>query len=148
MALIVGNLLTDPAAQSFISREDACTYLSPERIEAWFNANDLDRDAALVRASRWLAGNFSWNVLRTADLVRVGQVTARLAAETMSRPIFAGVDAATVLASESVTVGKISESKTYREGLTADAAGLLLPWLRPSLAGLIKGGNVQFLRRA
>lgn len=66
----------------------------------------------------------------------------------MSRPIFAGVDAATVLASESVTVGKISESKTYREGLTADAAGLLLPWLRPSLAGLIKGGNVQFLRRA
>ena len=38
MALIVGNLLTDPAAQSFISLADANDYLTPEGIPDWDNA--------------------------------------------------------------------------------------------------------------
>lgn len=148
MALIVGNLLTDPNAQSFESLEDADAYLAPELHCGWSKLGTPQREAQLVRASRWLAGAYRWNCLNDEGLRRVGQVTARLAAETIDRDFFAGSVAAEALASESVTVGRISESKTYRNGVTADAAGLMLPWLLPALSGLVRAGNVKFLMRA
>lgn len=134
MALIVGNLLTDPAAQSFISLADADAYLAPEQNAAWGAGTDEAREAALVRASRWLAGSYNWNTLAVGDLARVGIVAARLAAETMGRNIYAGTDAAAVVEREKI--GSIDI--TYRGGLTADAAGLILPWLAPALSGLIR----------
>ena len=63
MALIVGNLLTDPAANSFISLLDAEAYLADEGAGAdlttplgrWFVLDPAEKESSLVRASRWLA---------------------------------------------------------------------------------------------
>lgn len=134
MALSVGNLLTDPAAQSFISLEDADSYLAAERHVLWQAAEPLDQEAALVRASRWLASAYAWNSLSEMDLLRVGHVAARLAAETVGANIYAGVDTASAVASEKV--GSIAV--TYRTDMTADVAGLALPWLKAMLRGLIR----------
>ena len=49
MAITVGNLLTDPAAQSFISLVDADDYLAPEQNTAWDLARNDQREAALER---------------------------------------------------------------------------------------------------
>jgi len=152
MPLIVGNLLTVPSAQSFISLADAVAYLEPEAADAgentplgrWITLDSASQEATLVRASRWLAGSYSWYTLSETCLVRVGHVAARLAAETVGRGIYSGTDTASVVASESV--GSISV--TYRGGMKADLAGLSLPWLKPALAGLIHSGNVSWLARA
>lgn len=153
MALIVGNLLTDPAAQSFISREDADDYLAPEQNTAWDIARNDQREAALVRASRWLVGAFRFLPMDDAGLVQIGRVAARLAAETMVlqgdtnstvRPLFAGTDTSAVVQSE--RVGPVSV--TYATGIKADAAGMAWPWLKPMLAGLIRAGNTVPVLRA
>lgn len=152
MGVVVGNLLTDPSAQSFINVADALAYLEPEAAVAapetamarWIAADEAVQEASLVRASRWLAGAFDWHVLDTASVTRVGHVAARLAAESFGRETFAGVDAAGVVASE--TVGPISV--TYRAGVSADAGGLAFDWLRPMLRGLIQSGNTTWLARA
>ena len=90
MPVIVGNLLADPAAQSFISLEDAVAYLAPEHRTAWELAPNINREAALVMASRWLAATMQWRAdLRTAaaplaDLAQMGRVAARLAVEALT----------------------------------------------------------------
>lgn len=150
MALIVGNLLTDPAAQSFISLSDAVAYLEPEAAGAdattplgrWMLLDSASQEGTLVSASRWLAGAYAWNTLRDGDLARVGHVAARLAVETVGRGMYAGTDTASVIASESVG----SVAVTYREGMKADAGGLALPWIKPMLAGLVRG-NTRWLAR-
>lgn len=143
MSLTVGNLLTDAAAQSFISLADADEYLAPEQHAAWDIARTDQREAALVRASRWLATAYRWNVLAPAGLVQVGRVAARLAAESMDTPLFAGVETGAVVTSE--RVGPVAV--TYATGMRADAAGMAWPWLRPMLAGLImSGATVPVLR--
>lgn len=144
MALIVGNLLTDPAAQSFISLAAADAYLLPEQPAEWIAANDAAKEAALVRASRWLVAAFLFGALDDAGLIRIGHVAARLAAETVNRPLFAGTDTGAVV--ESVKVGPIAES--YAVGLKADAAGMAWPWLRPMLHGLTRSGAQGWLLRA
>lgn len=152
MAITVGNLLTDPAAQSFISLVDADDYLAPEQNTAWDIARNDQREAALVRASRWLVGAFRFLPLDDAGLVQIGRVAARLAAETMTqgdtsstvRPLFAGTDTGAVVQSE--RVGPVSV--TYATGIKADAAGMAWPWLKPMLAGLIQSGATSFLARA
>lgn len=153
MALIVGNLLTDPAAQSFISLIDADDYLAPEQNTAWDVARNDQREAALVRASRWLVGAYRFLPLDDAGLVQIGRVAARLAAETMTlqgdsdttvRPLFAGTDTGKVV--KSATAGSVSV--TYQDGIKADAAGMAWPWLRPMLAGLIRSGNTVPVLRA
>lgn len=144
MALIVGNLLTDPAAQSFISREDADAYLGVEMNEAWNLAGHDEQEAALVRASRWLVGAYRFLPLDVAGLVQMGRVTARLAGESMNRPLFAGTDTGAVVQSE--RVGPVSV--TYATGLKADAAGMAWPWLKPMLAGLIRSGSTVPVLRA
>ena len=144
MALIVGNLLTDPAAQSFISRGDADAYLGVEMNEAWNLAATDQQEAALVRASRWLVGAYQIKPLDAAGLAQIGRVTARLAAESMDRPLFAGMDTGTVVQSE--RVGPVSVA--YATGIKADAAGMAWPWLKPMLAGLVVSGNTAWLARA
>ena len=133
MALIVGNLLTDPSAQSFISLDDADVYLGIENIEAWQLAVTSAKEAALVRASRWLVATFRFGALDDVGLARVGRVAARLAAESLTVPLFAGTDTTALVTS--VKVGPISES--YAGPMKADAAGMSWPWLRPMLSGLI-----------
>lgn len=151
--LIVGNLLTDPAAQSFISLVDADAYLAPEQNTAWDVARNDQREAALVRASRWLVGTYRFLPLDDAGLVQIGRVAARLAAETMTlqgdtkadvRPLFAGTDTGKVV--KSATAGSVSV--TYQDGIRADAAGMAWPWLKPMLAGLIRSGNTVPVLRA
>ena len=133
MPLIVGNLLTDPTAQSFISLIDADDYIGVEQHYAWDVARNDQREAALVRASRWLVATFRFGPLDDAGLMRVGRVAARLAAESMTVPLFAGTDTTALVTS--VKVGPISES--YADPMNADAAGMSWPWLRPMLSGLI-----------
>lgn len=156
MPLIAGNLLTDPAAQSFISLAAAVAYLEPEAADAdaeaplgrWLLLDSASQEATLIRASRWLAGAYDWQPLTEAGLVRAGHVAARVAAETVGRGIYSGTEAAAVIASESVGVGSIRESITYREGVQADVAGLALPWLKQALRGLVHSGNTSWLVRA
>ena len=143
MALIVGNLLTDPAAQSFISLADADDYLAPEQNTAWDIARNDQREAALVRASRWLVGVYRFLPLDDTGLVQIGRVAARLAAETVGNPLFAGTDTGKVV--KSATAGSVAV--TYQDGIRADAAGMAWPWLKPMLAGLIRSGvTVPVLR--
>ena len=153
MALIVGNLLTDPAAQSFISLVDADDYLAPEQNTAWDVARNDQREAALVRASRWLVGAYRFLPLDDTGLVKICRVAARLAAESMTlqgdtqtgvRPLFAGTDTGAVVQSE--RVGPVSV--TYATGVKADAAGMAWPWLKPMLAGLIRSGTTVPVLRA
>lgn len=138
MPLIVGNLLTDPTAQSFISVEDADAYLAPERIEAWDTATVAAREAALARASRWLAATFRFGPLDAAGLVRVGHTVARLAAETLDRDLFAGVS--TTTQKKRVKAGSV-EVEYHTATMTAQAAGIYWPWLLPMLRGLIVTGD-------
>lgn len=153
MAITVGNLLTDPAAQSFISLQEADDYLAPEQNTAWDIARNDQREAALVRASRWLVGAYRFLPLDDAGLMQMGRVAARLAAETLVlqgdtdtgvRPLFAGTDTGAVVQSE--RVGPVAV--TYATGIKADAAGMAWPWLKPMLAGLIWSGNTVPVLRA
>ena len=134
MALIVGNLLTDPAAQSFISLDDAEAYLGIENIEAWQTADAASKEAALVRASRWLVATFQFRPLDDEGLARVGQVAARLAAETIAMPIFTGTS--TSNQKKRVKAGSV-EVEYHDSTMTAQAAGTYWPWLLTMLRGLI-----------
>lgn len=141
MPLIVGDVTVDPTAQSFISLIDAVTYLEAEAagqsigtpIGKWITMDESTQEASLVSASRWMAGAFRWRALGDADLARLGRVATRLAVETVGRSVFAGLDANGIASREKV--GSIDI--TYRDDITADAAGLVLPWLHPALRGLI-----------
>lgn len=135
--MIVGDLTRDAAAQSFISLANADAYLAPEGRADWLAAGDDARSAALVRASRWLAARYRFGPLTPAGLTRLGHVAARIAAETLDTPIFAGTDTARAIK----TAKAGSASITYQDGLSADAAGLAWPWLAPMLDGLIRRGS-------
>ena len=141
MTLRVGNLLTDPAAQSFISLADADAYIGVEQHESWDLARNDQREAALVRASRWLVGAYRFLPLEDAGLIRLGHVAARLAAETLDKPLFAGTDTGAVVQSE--RVGPVAV--TYATGMKSDAAGIAWPWLKPMLAGLIANASATRL---
>lgn len=145
MPISVGDVTTDPTAQSFISVADADAYLAPERIEVWDTASVDAREAALVTSSRWLAATYSFKALSDAALVAVGLVAARLGVESLSVPLFAGTDTAQQIHSE--TVGSISV--TYRDGaLKADAAGMAWPWLKTMLRDQVEGGSTKWVNRA
>lgn len=148
MAITTGNLLTDPDAQSFISVADADAYLMPEQRIAWDLATNTAREAALVTASRWLASTMAWRsdllayAMPAADLVRIGQVTARLAVEALSTDLYA----ATVTGKTIKRAKAGSAEVEYADDAhRAQAAGRLWPWLLPMLGGLI--GNSGALRR-
>lgn len=137
MALIVGNLLADPAAQSFISREDADAYLGIEQNEAWNLAGSDKQEAALVLASRWLRDSYEFRPLSDDGLARLGRVAARLAIEFLASgktSLFEGIDTSSVLSG--FRAGPYSE--TYAVGLKSDAAGMAWPWLDTMLNGLVR----------
>lgn len=148
MAITVGNLLTDPAAQSFISLDAADDYLAPEKREVWDMAADMDQEAALVQASRWLAASMQWQpsmLAARADLTRVGQVAARLAVEALTVDLYAATETTSQIQSERVG----SVGVTYFAPGRAQAAGRVWPWLLPMLSGLVNNGSAtRFVVRA
>lgn len=133
MALFIGDVSREPAAQSFISLADADEYLAPEMRLAWVEAAPEVKEAALVAASRWLAATYRFVPLDSAKLPLVGRVAARLAAETLGLSIFAGTDTAAMVKSEKVG----SLAVTYETALQAHAAGMAWGWLDSMLHGLI-----------
>ena len=141
MPLIVGNLLADPAAQSFISLEDAVAYLAPENRTEWELAPNINREASLVMASRWLAATMQWRAdLRTAaaplaDLAQMGRVAARLAVEALSVNLWEATQTgktARRMKADTVEIEYADDSGK------AQAAGRLWPWLMPMLDGLTR----------
>ena len=141
MALVVGDLLSDANAQSFVSAEDADAYLGPEANAAWDGATAEQREAALVVASRWLLASIPWAVdeLDEDELAQVGRVAARVAVEALGRDLMAVTDSQSQVKRE--TVGPITVE--YRD----TRGGLVFPWLRPMLRGIATaGGGVPVVR--
>ena len=150
MALIVGNLLTDPAATSFISTADALAYLMAEGNANWITEDEARQEATLIAASRWMAVSLPWcrDDLTAAELARVGYVAARLAVQALTVDLWAAPD-----------VGK--DAKRYKAGSVeveyhsataargAQAGGTRFPWAYPMLKGLLcgTGGQHDVVRR-
>lgn len=152
MPLTVGNLLDDPAANSFISLAEAIGYLDDEgagygegsAIGNWFASSGDVQERTLVQASRWMASGLPWcsAELEDDELVRVGQVAARMAVEALATDLWA-----------SEVVGK--DAKRYKAGSVeveyhspaaargARAGGKRFPWAYPMLKGLLCGLNGQ-----
>lgn len=149
MPLIVGNLLADPSANSFISLADADAYLAVEGNAQWAAASVEAKEAALVNASRWLAVSLTWCSpnLSDADLVRVGRAAARLAVEALTVDLWSGEvigKTAKRYKAGSVEV-EYQDTKTIRG---AQAGGKSFPWVYPMLSGLLCGGGTKWLKRA
>lgn len=132
-SVVVGDLLSDPTAQSFISLADADAYIGIEQHAKWDLARPDQKTASLVRASRWLSLQYNWYPLDARSLPRVGIIAARIAAETVDVHIFTGDNVSEAVQSE--RFGEVSF--TYRTDLVADAAGLSWSWLNNALHGLV-----------
>jgi len=158
MPLIVGNLLTDPAANSFISLVDAVDYLAdeasgalpPSGLDEWLTAAESDKESSLVRASRWLAVSMPWccKTLSDGDLIRVGHVAARLAVQALTTDLWAAP--ATGKDAKRYKAGSVEveyHSPTTVRG--AQAGGRRFPWVYPMLKGLLcgTGGQHDVVRR-
>lgn len=146
MALIVGNLLTDPSANSFISLSDADEFLTLEGALAgdqsdmgkWFLLDNERKASSLVIASRWMAANLPWGRqgVTEAQLVHVGYVAARMAVIAAQSDLWA-----------SEAIGK--QAKRYKAGSVeveyqdagsvrgAKAGGKAFPWVYPMLRGML-----------
>ena len=143
MPLIVGNLLTDPAANSFISLADATAYLTAETgllaVTEWLAAPLADQEASLVRASRWMAGALKWCApdLSADDVLRVGHVAARLAVTALTVDLYEATQPG-----RQVKRAKAGSSEVeFADAGTAQAAGRFWPWLYPMLRGLVCDPN-------
>ena len=150
MALVVGNLLTDPAANSFISVADAQAFLGVETgasdptspVGAWLAAGTVEQEQTLVSASRWLAVSLSWcdPDLSEDDLARVGQVAARLAVQALTVDLWASEGAKDA---KRYKAGTVEVEYQDRQSGGAKAGGKRFPWVYPMLRGLICGGGAQ-----
>lgn len=138
MALIVGNLLDDPLANTFIGLADADAFLRAEGNASWALAERDSQEAALVSASRWLAVSLSWCAtdMSDADLARVGHVAARLAVQALTVDLWAA-DGLTAGAkrykADTVEVEYFEGSKRS----AAQAGGKRFPWVMTMLRGLL-----------
>ena len=143
MPLIVGNLLTNPAANSFISLDDAVAYLTDEGSGAvpdtplglWLTAAESDKESSLVRASRWMAGALKWcaSDISDADMVRVGHVAARLAVSALTVDLYEATQPG-----RQVKRAKAGSAEVeFADAGSAQAAGRFWPWLFPMLRGLV-----------
>ena len=139
MTITVGNLLTDPSAQSFISVADADEYLGLEQNEAWNLAPNAILEAALVLASRWLVDTYRsrFYPLDADGLLRIGRVAARLASESLRGKLHLYEGVQTEKLVKSLKAGSVEV--TYQDAMSADAAGRAWPWLEGMLAGLVRG---------
>ncbi|RJL08418.1 DnaT-like ssDNA-binding protein [Paracoccus siganidrum] len=148
MPLVVGNLLIDPEANSFISLADADAYLEAEGAGAWQAAPTEAKEAALVNASRWMAVSLNWchKDLSDEELIVVGRAAARLAVQALTVDLWApenvGKDAKRYKAG-SVEV----EYQNRRPVAGPVAAGKRFPWLLPMLGSLISSGTSRWLLR-
>ncbi|SEU03186.1 DnaT-like ssDNA-binding protein [Paracoccus homiensis] len=142
MPLIVGNLLTDPAANSFISLADADAYLGAEANAPWSAAAPQAKEAALINASRWLSASLVWcdTALSDADLARVGHVSARLAVEALTVDLWASEAVKDAKRYKAGSV-EVEYQDTSRRG--GAAGGKRFPWMFPMLRGLLCGTGVQ-----
>lgn len=144
MALVVGNLLLNPLAQSFISDADAVAYLQVEApasptVAAWIIRNPDQREASLASASRWMAMVLHWcrRDLTTDELSVVGLVAARVAAETWGAALYGSSTSARVkkrVKAGSVEVEYADVAEAYAQ---ARAGGNSWPWIDAMLNGLI-----------
>lgn len=151
MALTVGNLLTDPAANSFISLSDAIRYLADEASGAmpdaalgqWMAALESDQESSLVRASRWMAGALMWckRDLTDDDNLRVGRAAARLAVSALTVDLYEAAVPGTM--KKRVKAGSVEVEYTDPQQL-AQAAGRVWPWLMPMLRGLVCDPRLGF----
>lgn len=152
MPLIVGDLLTDPAAQSFISLSDAVAYLQaeasgalpPSPLGAWITANEGDQESSLVKASRWMAVSLPWRRegIPDRDLERVAHVAARMAVLALSGDLWAAE--AIGKSARRYKAGSV-EIEYHAPGTVrgANAGGKRFPWVYPMLAGLICAASGQ-----
>lgn len=138
MAIVVGNVVTDPTAQSFISVADANAYLAPEGIAAWESLTTQQREGALVKSSRWIAYSYTWcNAAGWGpkELELLGIAAARLAAETAKLNLWKSSDERGPL-----SMAKAGTVQVQWRGLdktTASAGGKWWPWLETLLEDLI-----------
>lgn len=137
MAVNVGNLLTDPLAQSFISLADAISYIGAEGESPWLNLDEPLQEASLIRVSRWMAGSLDWckRDLDAADLVRVGLVAARLAVSAMAMDLYASADVRGPLKRAKAGSTEVEWAGTGMEAY--QAGGQYWPWLTTMLKGLL-----------
>lgn len=141
--MLVGNLLIDPSAQSFISREAAVEFLRAESYDdastpsgAWLELDNPLKDGTLIRASRWMRDALPWirRNLSENEVALVGQAAVRLAVASANLDLYKGTDTSKQI--KSAKAG--STSVEYMDGsLTAHAAGQRWPWLPTMLFGLI-----------
>lgn len=149
MPLIVGNLLTDPEAQSFISLEDAVGYLEIEAANAltgtalgdWITKDAAEQESTLALASRWMAFTLPWSCHEFSDdeMVTLGHVAARIAVQARGIDLW-----------QTEAIGK--QAKRYKAGSVeveyqdasrvrgARAGGRLFPWAYPMLRGMLASG--------
>lgn len=147
MALIVGNLISDPSAQSFISLDDAISYLEPEAaggsepLTAWMLSTPEVKEATLVTASRWLADAVSWCLpVSDVDVPQIGRAAAKLAAQAvMSSNLYAGEDARGPL--KRAKAGSVEVEWTGTNKIGFGVAGKQWPWLSGMLRGLVCENN-------
>ena len=151
MPLVVGNLLQDPAANSFISLSDAVAYLTDEASGAlpdaalgiWMTSAESDQESSLVRASRWMAGALFWckRDLDAADFLRVGQIAARLAVSAITVDLYEAAQPASM--KKRVKAGSVEVEYMDAQQAT-QAAGRTWPWLMPMLRGLVCDPRIGF----
>ena len=157
MPLIVGNLLTDTAANSFISLADAEAYFAEEaalvsdtsELGRWLLLDDDQKEASLIVASRWMAASLPWGRagIAEAQLPQVGYVAARLAVHAAQGGLWASEaigKTARRMKAGSVEI-EYADASTVRGAKTA---GKLFPWVYPMLRGLLGGaGQHDVVRR-
>lgn len=151
MPLIVGNLLTNPEANSFVSLADAAAYLTDEvsgiapdaALGVWIAATESDRESSLVRASRWMAGALYWckRDLDVSDMLRVGRVAARLSVSALSVDLYEAVQPGAM--KKRVKAGSVEVEYMDAQQMT-QAAGRYWPWLLPMLRGLVCDPRLGF----
>lgn len=157
MPLIVGNLLTDTAANSFISLADAEAYLAEEAALAtdtsdlgrWLLLDDGQKDASLIVASRWMAASLPWGRcgIAEAQLPQAGHVAARLAVLAAQGGLWAS-EAIGKTAKRYKADGVEIEYADASKVRGARAGGKLFPWMYPMLRGMLCGaGQHDVVRR-
>lgn len=144
MALIVGNLFTDPEADSFISLDAAKAYLKKESwsdstgpVQQWLDLDTSNQEALLVSASRWLMTTFNWCKFdySAAELRQIGFIAARMAVAAKDIDLYAVVDF--TKRKQSVKAGSASVTYANASQYAEHVSGLHWPWLMPMLKPFI-----------
>lgn len=144
MPLIVGNLLTDPSAQSFISLADAEEHISVEAaasrpVAAWMALTTVQKEGSLVVSSRWLATVFKWCVtdLTEAELLTVGRVAVRVSTATYGTMLYGSSSSAQIKKRVRAGTTEVEYADVASAYSQAQSGGNSWPWIDAMLRGLI-----------